>query len=179
MTPTAYQSLASVSGLVGGLLRRHVRRRPDRGPLVGAVGVAAGVELADQAEVEQHDPAGAVDQDVRRLEIAVELARDVEREDAVDELGQRARPGALVEPGARDVLARRAAVGRDDGRVSSSTCGATAEPTTDGRTQSMNDPPSTSSIVKNHSSPWVWSSCRATRLGWTMSARARNSRLKR
>src|SRR5262249_11590540 len=48
-----------------------------------------------------------------------------------------------------------------------------------GRTQSMNDTPSTSSMVKYHSPSAACSSCSATRLGCTMSASARNSFLKR
>ncbi len=48
-----------------------------------------------------------------------------------------------------------------------------------GRTQSIHDTPSTSSIVKYHSPSTACSSWSATRFGWTMSASARNSRLNR
>ena len=47
------------------------------------------------------------------------------------------------------------------------------------RTQVMKSTPSTSSMVKNHSSPDETSSCSAARFGWLMSASPRNSRLKR
>ena len=57
--------------------------------IVGAV--AAALELGDQAEIEEHDAAIAGDLDVRRLDVAVDLARRVERVEPARELGQRAR----------------------------------------------------------------------------------------
>ncbi len=43
----------------------------------------------DQAEIEQREPAASRDQHVRRLEIAVQLAGAMQRDQRVDELDER------------------------------------------------------------------------------------------
>jgi hypothetical protein len=75
-------------GLAGGLLGRHVRGGPEDAVLEG--GVDRGDDaVADEAEVEDDDAARAGDEHVGRLEVAVELARDVQGGDAGDQLGER------------------------------------------------------------------------------------------
>ena len=75
------------------------------------------IDVGDQAEVEQHHPAGRLAQHVRRLEIAVQLAGQVQRvqpvaqlaepvlepleiDRGVDDLG----PAARLAPGAGGVI---------------------------------------------------------------------------
>jgi hypothetical protein len=59
------------------------------------------VEIGEQAEVEEHDAAGRRDQDVRRLEVAVQLAQLVQGRDAGGELVQRRAQAGQVDRGAR------------------------------------------------------------------------------
>ena len=101
MQPTEYQSLASLSVwslACSGDMYTGVPTA-SRSGLVSAT-------LRDQAEVEQREPAERGDQHVRRLEIAVQLAGLVQREQRVDELDQRAAQPLLVNRRREDVLAR-------------------------------------------------------------------------
>jgi hypothetical protein len=77
-------------------LGRHVRRRARDG------GDADAAARAREAEVEQHHASGGLDQGVRRLDVAVQAARAVQRRDGEGELGE-ARAQALGR--ARHVLA--------------------------------------------------------------------------
>jgi hypothetical protein len=70
-----------------GLLRRHVGRGPARALPVGEVKSAALHRLGD-AEIEDDDAIVFGDEDVGRLDVAVEHARRVERGEPVDELTQ-------------------------------------------------------------------------------------------
>ena len=73
MTPTLYQSDAGVGGSSTRLLGRHVARRADH-LARPAVPVGAGRELGRDAEVEDDDAPLVRDEDVRRLDVAVQLA---------------------------------------------------------------------------------------------------------
>ncbi len=72
-------------GEAHGLLRRHERGRAQRGP--GARRLAAGLAHAGHAEVEQLDHVLAGDEDVGRLDVAVDDALVVEALERVAELG--------------------------------------------------------------------------------------------
>ena len=48
-----------------------------------------GLHLGNQAEVEDHDPPFACDQNVGRLDIPMKLAFSMKRRHTVDELGKR------------------------------------------------------------------------------------------
>ena len=198
MTPRLYQSVAS---------RQRTARSPApatctpgfRRPRCVRLRSRDG-KVGDQAEVEQDHAALARDEDVGRLDVAVELAGAVQSPDPRDHL-----PHGLAEPvrierrrshGVRilrrlerqghQVAARR----RSGPCPGSGRCGGLGRglgplhgihglrkrrP----RTYSRKLTPSMSSIVKNHWSLVARSSCSRTRFGCEMSARARNSRLNR
>ncbi len=80
--------------LRSGLLGRHVGARPD--DLVGARARVVLFEVRDEPEVEQDDAAGARDEDVRRLDVAVELSGHVQRREPARELAERAPELRLV-----------------------------------------------------------------------------------
>ncbi len=59
------------------------------------------VALVGQPEVEDHDPPGALDQDVRRLEIAVDALGAVDRLEPIDELPERRAQPIEIDRAAR------------------------------------------------------------------------------
>ena len=89
------------------LLRRHVGGRSQRVPLGGLSQLLA-TQVGNQPEVEEYDPAPRRHQHVRRLDVAVQLARVVYRRDPPSELqesvpeappiGRRERLGSLGRP---------------------------------------------------------------------------------
>ena len=93
ITPTLYQSLAGETGRPAACSGAMYAAVPTRCPSVLWCWPVL-VLLGDQAEVEQHDPALARHDHVRRLDVAVQLAGRVERRDPLGELPQgRAEPG--------------------------------------------------------------------------------------
>jgi hypothetical protein len=78
---------------------------------------AGQLDVGDQPEVEQHHPAARLDQHVGRLEIAVQLAGEVQRVDAVAQLVQRGLEAGQVERRREDVAARARAERARQGRV--------------------------------------------------------------
>lgn len=85
------------------MLGRHVGdRADDRTRLVAA----AALELGDQAEVEQHDAPFAGDPHVGRLDVAMDLARRMKRQQAARELRQR-QPQPIEVAGDRDLQRRQ------------------------------------------------------------------------
>ena len=76
-TPTLYQSQAGVSASSESLLRRHVRHRSDHPAFFDGARVAR--EFGGHAEVQQDDAPIGGDEDVRRLDVAVQLAGRVHR----------------------------------------------------------------------------------------------------
>ena len=110
------------------LLRRHVGGRPQRVPL-GGLGQPLATQVGNQPEVEEYDPALRRHQHVRRLDVAVQLARVVYRRDPPSELqesvpeappiGRRERLGSLGRPEAAGLRGDRRPAAR--GLPSSST----------------------------------------------------------
>jgi hypothetical protein len=88
--------VAGGARLAGGLLGRRVRRRPDQRPVRAA-------DLGDQPEIDEHHARLVRDEDVRRLDVAVEPVSGVQRGDPLRELRERRAEPVLV--------ARRADVG--------------------------------------------------------------------
>jgi hypothetical protein len=170
---------------VGGLLGRHVRPACRPRP-------ARGCDRRRPARRRTTSPKSSttrrplgVDQHVGRLEVAVQLAGDVQRVQRVGRAGRARRSRRAGDSDRRQDVARdHGGAHRRQGVVSrsGSRCRGVdpriVAPAL-GRTQSMNGTPRTSSIVKNHSSPVVCSSCSVHSPGWARSHSARNSRLKR
>jgi hypothetical protein len=67
---------------------------------------AGQLDVGDQPEVEQHHPAAGLDQHVGRLEIAMQLAGQVQRVDAVAQLVERVVEAGPIERRRQDVGAR-------------------------------------------------------------------------
>ncbi len=83
-------------GLRGRLLGRHIAHGTDH----VRVALRVFVEVRDQAEVEQYEAAGARDENVRRLDVAVDLASFVQRQEAQYELPEGlAQPRKIAGPG--------------------------------------------------------------------------------
>ena len=96
------------------LLGRHVRRRS---PLIHRMRMRR-VELRDEAEVEEHHAPLASDEDVRRLDVPVELSGVVQGQHAFGELRQRASQAGQVQLPPRsplDVADVRCGLGGDRG----------------------------------------------------------------
>ena len=73
---------------------------------VGRLVPARALEVGGQPEIEQDDPALERDQDVRRLDVAVQLARLVQRTHSLGKLQERdSQPGLVEQPAARFVPA--------------------------------------------------------------------------
>jgi hypothetical protein len=83
--------------LAEGQLGRHVRHGPDDLDLL----LVARRHLGDDAEVDEDDATGGVDQDVGRLQIAVHLPGAVEEGEPRRELAKRVTETRVVEPRAR------------------------------------------------------------------------------
>ena len=81
---------------VGRLLGGHVCRRSDE-MLFRAAVLTVLILLGGEAEIEQHDPAVSGHDHVRRLDVAVQLARRMQCGDPLGQLPQRrAKPAALA-----------------------------------------------------------------------------------
>ena len=75
--------------IFAGLLRSHVRGRADDAALFGGGLLGDGLELGDEAEVEDDDAAGLGDEHVGRLDVPVQAPGGVQRAEAFGELPER------------------------------------------------------------------------------------------
>ena len=125
-----------------------VRRRPCHALADGGV---IGKDVVRKTEIENHDAAPRVDQDVGRLDVPMKLA-SVATHQSLDEL-----PEDVPDPLRAERRRRRRFTNASPTRLM----------------------PCTSSIVKKQSAPSTTSSYSDTRFGCATSARLRNSRLSR
>ena len=105
MTPTLYQSLAGEIGQLRALLGRHVVGRAGESD---AVVQSFGLDFGDQTKVENHDAAFSGDQDVRRFDVAMQLAGFMQAVQTLGQLAKRQTQTILIQldvrPSPRELL---------------------------------------------------------------------------
>ena len=157
---------------------------------LGGQGEPLAAQFGRQAEVEEYDPAPRRHQHVRRLDVAMQLARAVQRRDPLSELQERvpeaSSPGRREWRGGLSRPTIGSATGASEARPSSASV--VIKPVRrqfiagvpgSSRTYRRKSTPSTSSMTMYQPRPLKMSSYSRTRLMWTTSRRLRNSCLNR